>query len=242
MPENEIARFTKEALNPREFIGTALVLTFISSPGFLGMFYVLGQSESPWASYAAYGALFLWGFVDLILLAWSKAKLKGGTTSDIAARLILRSGWQLRQIPLQLITGILIIAFPLLIIIYLTGPPILSPPIETVIPIMAFFWLVSVPIETWLQSWIWPMALPFGPISAQIAFLFLHGLDRALDPRFAFVALSLGFAFWILTYLRYVNIKRYYLFGPVTAWSAHATWNSFLLFVPLTLPFYFPGG
>jgi len=193
MVENEIARFTKEALNPREFIGTALVLTFISSPGFLGMFHLFAESDSPWGPYAAYGSLFLWGLVDLLLLAWSKAKLKGGTTSDIAAKLIFRSGWQLREVPLQLLTGIVIISLPILLIVALAKPQIQSPPYATVIPIIAFFWLVSVPTETWLQAWIWPMALPFGPITAQIAFLLLHGLDRALNPQFAFVALSLGF-------------------------------------------------
>jgi len=99
--------------------------------------------------------------------------------------------------------------------------------------ILGFHWFVVAPVETFLQAWVWPMVLPGGPITAQVAFVAMHG-ERALDPMFMIAAFVLGLAFWLLCYLRYVNWPGSRYFGPIAAWSAHAMWNSLLLFMGLT--------
>lgn len=229
--ENDIARLTKEAMDPRTWSSTALVLTFLSSAPFIALFVVVASVPHPYAATAAYAVLFAWAIVLVLLLAWSR----GTPTVDTAKRIMLRSGWFLRDLPLQFLTGFIVVALPILVMWSVTRPTLRAPPAEAVLVLVGFIWVVSAPIETLLQAWVWPMVLPFGPVAAQVAFVFLHGA-RAFDPNFAIAAFTLGLVFWALTYLRYVNWSGSRYFGPVAGWTAHATWNTLLIWVPLAWP------
>jgi hypothetical protein len=219
-----VVRLTREALDPRLWSKDAIVLMAVISPPMVGSFiWATGQN-----AFLAYAILWVWGFLDVLILAWSK----GASTVDMAKRLIMRGGWKLSDVPLQLLTGMSFVAMPILALWFLQRPTLQAPEMWAAIFLTAFIWFVVAPAETFLQAWLWPMSLPFGPIAAQVAFLFLHG-ERALDWRFATLAMFLGFVFWILTYLRYVRSTGKYarLFGPVAGWSAHATWDSLMIWV-----------
>lgn len=231
MPENEIARLTREALDPRKWSRTASILTAVSTPPFIALFRVIAEQSSPWAPTAAYAVLFLWGITDFLLLAWSK----GASTIDTAKRIMVASGWRIRDVPYQLSTGMLIVALPILAVWFLVRPGLHPVDFWVVMPTLLFIWFVAVPHETFLQAWVWPMAMPLGPVAAQVTFLFLHG-DRAFDPTFAALALILGFGFWAITFLRYLPWRGRRFFGPIAGWSAHATWNTVWIWVALSIP------
>jgi len=231
MAENEIVRLTRETMFPRSWSASAITLMFISTPPFIALWLHVSSSDAT----AGYAVLFLMAVTHFLLFAWSR----GTSTGDMARRLILRSGWFLRDVPLQLVTGMLPVA-GIVAFMWVIGAGRLNSPdlIGVALPLVAFFWFVSVPIETLLQAWVWPMAFPFGPVTAQVAFLFLHGA-RASDAGFAVFVLMAGTYFWLLSFLRYLNHSRPGVsrwFGPVAAWSAHATWNTLLIWVALSWP------
>lgn len=236
MAENEIVRATKETFSLRTSLGTPFVLMFLGTPPAIAAFLAASQS---WGPVAPYFFLFWMGMGYFLFFAWAKATAWRSTTSDMAARFLKFSGWKLADVPLQLVTGMVPVA-AVVMILWVIGAGTLKTPdlVTTALPLVLFFWFVVAPIETWIQAWVLPMALPFGPVSAQVAFLFLHG-ERAYDAGFAVFALMAGTYFWLLTFLRYLNHSRPGVsrwFGPVAAWSAHATWDTLLIWVVLAWP------
>lgn len=239
MSESDIVRLTKRTFDLRT-LGAGTVLIFLPTPLFVGLFRLVLEIGSPWSLLAAYGVLFLWGVTVIVLavlfvwgsvdfLPWPK---RAGASSDVR-----RTGWQVGEIPYQAFAGAVLVAVPLLFVWL-----VLRPPIRPIVPweaasILLLTWFVVAPVETWLQAWVWPLVYPLGPISAQVAFVALHGA-RAMEPAFAIYAFLMGLAFWAMTYTRYRyagrRIARW--FGPIAAWSAHATLNSILLFVALEWP------
>lgn len=228
--------YVRETMQPRKWGGTALLLLAISTPLFLALF--LGVSQA-FGALAGYGVLFLWGWVDLDLFASSRAE------PDVKRKLIRPSGWYVRDVPLQALTGTMVIAVPVLIAWIVRSPGMRSPDTWTALGQVAFFWVIVGPVETWVSNWVWPIVLPFGPAFALVAWIFLHG-ERASDPWFFLAALALGSAFFGLTLLRYVlpghpdgtrqatGLARF--FGPVAGSCAHATWDTLLIWAAFQLP------
>src|SRR3990167_8669558 len=97
MSENEIARLTKEAVQPRTWSRGALVLTFMSAAPFVSLFGVVASLDHPWAATSAYAVLFAWASLQFLWFAWSRQV----STGDLARRILFRSGWFLRDVPLQ---------------------------------------------------------------------------------------------------------------------------------------------
>jgi hypothetical protein len=232
----------KDSMNPQRWVASALTLMFLASPLFVELFLLVQDLPSPHAAGASYAVLFLWAFVLFSLFAWSR----GPSTIDVAKRFLLRSGWHVRDVLPQGIAGSGIVFLLIAPWWLMLNPGLRAFTWPDVLPKILFTWVIAAPVETLLQAWVWPIAFPFGPITAQLVFVALHG-ERALDPAFAIVAFLLGSAFFLLCFLRYVlpgasaregdpvrGSARF--FGPIAASSGHATWNTLLMLVALELP------
>lgn len=109
--------------------------------------------------------------------------------------------------------------------------------------------LLIAPVESFLQAWLWPQILPFGPFTGQLLFAGLHVAKIAqYGIVFAMAALAMGLVFWMFLYLREVlgeRARKYFGFMAVNV--VHGTGNTIsLLFVvfigPLELvPFAWSG-
>ena len=226
---SDYVRYVKEAMDPRIWTGSALLLTALSAPPFVALFNLVKSLPSPYAVMASYAILFTWGLVSFLLFSWSRQE------PEVARKLILPSGWYLRDTMKQAVTGTSIIALPVLVLAVLLRPPLRAPDATGSISLVLLIWLVVAPIETWLAAWVWPITLPLGPVTAIGVWISLHGV-RALDPAFVAVAAMLGTAFFLLTFLRYVRWRYAAWFGPVASSSAHATWDSILIWVAFAWP------
>lgn len=229
MPKSEYVRYVREAMNPRAWTGSALILTALSAAPFVALFNLVVSIQSPYAVTASYGILFTWGFVSFLLFSWSRQE------PDVARKLMLPSGWFLRDSLMQLATGTFVVGIPILVLTVLLRPSFHPVAAADAISRLLLVWTVVAPIETWLQAWVWPIVLPLGPVSAIGVWIALHGA-RALDPSFVVVAAMLGSVFFLLTFLRYVPWRWARWFGPVASMSAHATWDSVLIWVAFSWP------
>lgn len=227
----EYSEAVRDTMVPEKWIASAVSLTLLSTPVFIELFLFVRDSGSVHAAVASYGVLFLWGVVLFLLFAWSRP----GSTGDVARRLFVTSGWHLRDAAPQWVTGTAIVVAVAAVPWLLLRPPMRAIDWGAAIPQVLYTWAIVAPIETLLQAWIWPIVFPFGPITAQLVFVALHGA-RALDPVFAIVAFTMGLAFFMLVYLRHVQWRHARLFGPFAASSAHATWNTYTMFVALGIP------
>jgi len=237
--ESDVERLTKRTFRVRE-LGSGTVLIFLVTPLFVGLFRFVLESDSAWTTLAAYAVLFLWGLVVIVLavlFVWGSVdflpwpKRAGASTSP------KHTGWNVGEVKYQASAGIALIAVPLLLMWLAFRPAPRPVDVWAMLPQIVLTWTIVAPVETWLQAWTWPMVLPYGPISAQAAFVLLHG-ERALDPAFALYAFFMGLAFWSMSYARYryANRKWARWFGPLTASSAHATLNTVLMFLALEWP------
>lgn len=237
MTETDVVRLTKQTMDLRSF-GTATVLVFVTTPLFVGLFRFVADSGTEWSLLAAYAILFLWGLVDILLMvlfAWGSVdflpwpKRKGPE--------IARTGWQVSDLPQQVFTGLALFGLPILVLWLVFRPGLKTDDLGGNAVLIVLQWTVVAPIETWLASWTWPMIMPFGPFSAAVAAVLLHG-ERAMDPAFAVAAFFLFLAFWGVSFARYyyAGSRGARWFGPIAAWSGHATWNSLLIFVALSFP------
>lgn len=237
MTETDVVKLTKRTLDPRSF-GTATVLVFVTTPLFVGMFRFFADAGSEWSLLAAYGVLFLWGLADILLMVlfvWGSVdflpwpKRRGPE--------VVRTGWQVRDMPQQVFAGMALFGLPILALWLVFRPGLKTDDLAGNFGLIILTWTVIAPIETWLMSWTLPMLMPFGPATATVAAVLLHG-ERALDPAFFIAAFMLFLAFWGVSYARYyyAGSRGARWFGPVTAWSGHATWNTLLIFVALSFP------
>jgi hypothetical protein len=237
--ESDVVRLTRRTFKIKE-LGTGTVLIFLTTPLFVGLFRLILELESEWSLLAAYAVLFLWG-ITVILLAvlfvWGSVDFLPWPKRASASGSDTKTGWQIRTIPYQGVMGFAVMAIPIFILGIILKPRLSVPAWDIGLQQIVLVWLVIAPVETWLQAWTWPMIYPFGPITAQVAFVLLHGA-RALDPVFFAYAFLMGLAFWGLSYIRYRYAGRRVArwFGPITAWSAHATLNTLLFFVALGWP------
>ncbi len=207
-------QLVEESFHPRRWVRRANAVVFLLSYLFIGGL-----------RYFAPGVFYLDVATFAVLVALVFEKVRGLDRSLLSLK-DLRLLEIAPQIPAGLAVG-LGVAIPLVVA---------SGPFRIQVDFVAFLLLAwasyaeIAPVESLLQSWVWPQVLPFGLVLGQVFFAAIH--PEVLyhgNVGFFLWALGAGGLFAGMTALRYfgpVRFRRY--FGLTSAIVAHGTVNTVL--------------